>query len=118
MTLPELSAELLPCRECGAPCQVEVFDSERVKATIWICSQHERLGGACSSGAAYLSEAAWNTRTGQLVERDAVDLVGANTLPTEYARWLSSIEVDVRVHDLTADEVARLIVALKGGEDA
>lgn len=62
-----------------------------------------------------------NTRTGQLVERDAPDLVGANTLPTEYARWLSSIEVDVRVHDLTADEVARLIAALtaiKGGDDA
>lgn len=56
-------------------------------------------------------------RTGQLVLREAVDLVGANTLPTEYARWLSSIEVDVRVHDLTADEVARLIAALIEGAD-
>lgn len=49
--------------------------------------------------------------------RDAVDLVGGNTLPAEYARWLSSIEVDVRVHDLTADEVARLIAALIEGAD-
>lgn len=57
-------------------------------------------------------------RTGQLVERDGVDLVGANTFPTEYARWLSSIEFDVRVHDLTADEVARLIAVVAPAREA
>lgn len=69
----------------------------------------------------YPAKAPETARPNQLVERDGVDLVGANALPAEYARWLSSIEVDVRVHDLTADEVARLIAtltAIKGGKDA
>jgi hypothetical protein len=57
-----MSVELLPCRECGAPCSVQVFDSPTVEATIWICSQHKTLGGECPSTTAYLYAEAWNTR--------------------------------------------------------
>ena len=53
---------LKPCKRCGAACRIEVFDSERVKATIWMCSNHSHFGGTCPDQNAYLSEQDWNTR--------------------------------------------------------
>jgi hypothetical protein len=39
-------------------------------------------------------------------------------LPVAYYLWLATIERDVRVRDLTADEVAGLIAALRSDGDA
>ena len=52
--------ELKPCRECCAPCSVQMFDGH-VKATLWMCSKSAVLGGSgCADGNAYLSAEAWN----------------------------------------------------------
>lgn len=39
------------------------------------------------------------------------------TLPTGYRAWLSSIEDDVRVRDLTEDEIAGLVAATRPATD-
>lgn len=56
--------ELKPCRECGAPCSVQVFTSQHIigEARVWVCSKHRFLGGNCLSTEAYLTAEAWNTR--------------------------------------------------------
>lgn len=59
---PRAGEALKPCKRCGAACRIEVFDSERVKATIWMCSNHSHFGGNCPDQIAYLSEQDWNTR--------------------------------------------------------
>ncbi len=65
------------------------------------------------ANAAFIATLANLYRSGRLVLLPSVDeMAGGNTLPAEYVRWLSSIDDDVRVHDLTADEVARLTVSL------
>lgn len=124
MTLPELSAAATQ-GEWRARNKVGVLfgpDVQIAKFGDFFDKELVPFNGERWNADAQLCAALVNAyRTNQLVERDAVDLAGANTLPTEYVRWLSSIEVDVRVHDLTADEVARLVAALtaiKGGDDA
>jgi hypothetical protein len=57
---------LKPCRECGAHCRTEDFPTYcggPMDTTIWLCSAHKMFGGQCPSDTAYLTEAAWNTRT-------------------------------------------------------
>ena len=60
--MTDMRDALEACRDCGADCRVEVFDTEMLAATLWICSNHPRFGGDCPSTDAYLTEAAWNTR--------------------------------------------------------
>jgi len=53
---------LMPCRECGAPCSVQVFTGPNVEGTLWMCERHKSLGGHCPSDKAYFTAEAWNTR--------------------------------------------------------
>jgi hypothetical protein len=66
MTPSEKLVELLPCRECGAPCRPEQFPDYcgeiDFKTTVWLCSKHKMFGGDCPSDTAYLTADAWNTR--------------------------------------------------------
>lgn len=55
--------QLEGCRACGAPCRIETFDSECVKATLWVCSADAFFGGFCDHKIAYLTKEAWNTRS-------------------------------------------------------
>jgi len=54
---------LKPCRDCGAPCQVETIDNGPFVGNIWMCSHSARFrnGGTCE-GDLYLTEEAWNDR--------------------------------------------------------
>jgi hypothetical protein len=102
------AATLLPCPFCGGDAELREWDWPyvRFQCRCAKCKCQARARMADKAEAI----AAWNTRpTPATGIAEAVDHVGANTLPTEYVRWLSSIEHDVRVHDLTADEVARLV---------
>ena len=53
-----MTETLKPCRECGAPCSVQVFPN----ATLWVCIHNKKLEGGCRSDTAYLSAEDWNTR--------------------------------------------------------
>jgi hypothetical protein len=70
LSSPSGDEMLLPCRECAAPGQAEVFGG----TTVWLCSNHAMFGGNCLSDTAYLTIAAWNDRPqpeGDVVERVA-----------------------------------------------
>ena len=63
----EQTQELLPCRACGKPCRIEMFDGPMLKATLWLCSSNRTFGGdGCSDKNAYLSAEAWNDRRPEL----------------------------------------------------
>ena len=53
-----MTETLKPCRECGAPCSVQVFPN----ATLWVCIHNTKLEGGRRSDTAYLSAEDWNTR--------------------------------------------------------
>lgn len=77
--------QLLPCRECGAACEVVPLKGPHIQGEcfLWACSQNQRLGGNCPDENVYLTEKAWNTRTTppsdeQEVERVALKLAEAH----------------------------------------
>lgn len=144
MTLPELSAELLPCPFCGAQNRGDMLDiypsSPSLGRAYWAV-QCDDCGAQGPTVAQYnsadpdvLCEKAWNTRTGQLVERDGVAGVAEKLrqgldhhdrfgpLPDRAAVYLSITgevlyELPYEGGRLTLGDLRAALTAIKGGVD-
>lgn len=116
----EQSDALKPCRECGEPCRVEIFDGSHVKATVWICSNHTFFGGDCPSTTAYLFEHTWNAR----FERDHLaptdGLVGElERLSKARGQFIIDLNydaeeaIDEQISDIVCDNLPTILAALR-----
>lgn len=76
------SPELKACPFCKAKCSVQTFAGEHIigEMHVWICSNHQWLGGDCPHETAYLSEEAWNTRTPSAASTPEADDVLADAI--------------------------------------
>ena len=96
---------LKPCRDCGAPCQVETIDNGPFVGNIWMCSHSARMGGTCEANI-HLTRESWQDRhEGRMMAVDGdkfIEIIDQMTVMGDQinAAKTSLVRITLLLHDL------------------